>query len=291
MSNTHHLTADLSGERVDAFLYRTLPEHSRSYWQKLCEQGLVMLNGKPLKPSQKLKEGDAITVIVPEQPDFAQQMLPILYEDDDVLVINKPTGMLTHAKGALSDEFTVAEFVRPRSTDGVTTNRPGIMHRLDRDTSGVIIAAKHTEAKHWLQKQFSERKVKKAYLALLEGHPKDASATLDLPIERNPRKPQTFRVGPNGKSAQTAYETVQLFSKHALVRFRPLTGRTHQLRVHAAYIGHPIVGDPFYGKPDKKLGRTFLHAAELEITLPSRERKVFQAPLPKDLAQYLNALQ
>lgn len=291
MSNTHHLTADIPGERLDTFLSRMLPDHSRSYWQKLCEQGMVTLDGREVKSSFKLKEADTIAVIIPEQPNFAQQTLPILYEDDDVLVINKPTGILTHAKGAISDEFTVAEFVRPRTTDGVETNRPGIVHRLDRDTSGIIITAKHTDAKHWLQKQFSERKVKKAYVALLEGHLKEASATVDLPIERNPRKPQTFRVNANGKPAQTLYETEQIFLKHTLVRFRPLTGRTHQLRVHAAYLGHPIVGDPFYGKPDKVLGRTFLHAAELEITLPCRERKVFHAPLATDLAHYLNALQ
>jgi 23S rRNA pseudouridine1911/1915/1917 synthase len=291
MTSTLHLTADIADERVDVFLSRQLPQYSRSYLQKLCEQGLIGSDKGELKPSTKLKVGDILTLLLPELPDFSQQTLPLLYEDDDVLVINKPEGVLTHAKGAMSDEFTVAEFVRPRTTDGVTTNRPGIVHRLDRGTSGIIIAAKHTQAKRWLQKQFTERKVKKMYIALVDGHPDKPTAALNLPIERNPRKPQTFRVGSNGKSAETIYEVAQTFKQHSLLHLRPLTGRTHQLRVHCTYLGHPIVGDTLYGKPSKILERMFLHAAELELTLPSRERKVFQAPLPKELANYLKTLQ
>lgn len=291
MSKTLHFIADAEGERVDAFLGRQAPDQSRSYWQKLLEQGLVTSDRSELKSSSKLKTGEALTVLLPDLPDFSQQELPILYEDDDVLVINKPEGLLTHAKGALSAEFTVAEFVRSRTTDGVGTNRPGIVHRLDRGTSGIIIAAKHGEAKRWLQKQFAQRKVKKMYIALIEGHLEQPSATLNLPIERNPRKPQTFRVGGNGKPAETIYQTAQILPHHTLLHLRPLTGRTHQLRVHCAYLGHPVVGDVFYGKASKSLDRMFLHAAELELTLPNRERKVFYAPLPETLAKYLKTLQ
>lgn len=283
--------ADQTGERVDGFLARLAPEFSRSYWQKQCEQGRVMVNNSPAKANRKLTEGDTIAVQTTEAPDFSGQSLPVIYQDDDVIVINKPAGVLTHAKGVQSDEFSVAEFVRPLTSDGVETNRPGIVHRLDRGTSGVIIAAKNTEAKRWLQGQFSKRNVKKTYLALVEGHLKETRAILQLPIERNPKKPQTFRVGANGKPAETAYSVETSYKTNDLVSLSPHTGRTHQLRVHMEYLGHPIVGDPIYGTENKKLNRMFLHAHTLELTLPSRERKVFTAPLPPELQNYLDTLQ
>jgi 23S rRNA pseudouridine1911/1915/1917 synthase len=275
-----------SGERVDAFLARVAPEYSRSFWQKQT----VLVDGAPVKSSQKLIAGQQVSVVLPKKQDFAGQTLPVLYEDDDVIVINKPAGLLTHAKGVQSDEFSVAEFVRPKTTDGADTNRPGIVHRLDRGTSGVMIAAKTPEAKRWLQKQFSTRKVKKTYVALVNGRPKEPKAVITLPIERNPKKPQTFRVGGNGKPAETAYETLQEFKSSTLLKLMPHTGRTHQLRVHVSYLGCPIVGDELYGKANKALGRMFLHAQSLEITLPSRERKVFEAPLPPELQTYLKTL-
>ena len=286
----HQFTAT-TAERLDVFLAREMPDTSRSYVQKLCELQAVHVNGAPAKQSQTLKEGDVITVKFPEAPSFSSHDLPVLYEDEDVIVINKPSGTLTHAKGALSDEFTVAEFMRPRTTDQPESNRPGIVHRLDRATSGILIAAKTNEAKRWLQKQFSERKTKKMYMALVIGRPKHSEANIDLPIERNPRQPQLFRVGGNGKPAQTAYQTLQEFPKYTLLELRPHTGRTHQLRVHMAYLGCPIAGDPLYGKPAPGLARMFLHAAELEITLPNRQRRTFRAPLPPDLQAYLGTLE
>lgn len=283
-------TVTEGGERVDAFLGRVAPEHSRSFWQKLVERGGVFINNSPVKPSHKLAVGERVDADLPETPDFTSQTLPVIYEDDDVIVINKPTGVLTHAKGVQSEEFTVAEFVRPKTTDGVDTNRPGIVHRLDRGTSGVIIAAKNPEAKRWLQKQFSLRKVKKTYVALVDGRPKEPKAVITLPIERNPKKPQTFRVGGNGKPAETAYETLQEFKSYTLLKLMPHTGRTHQLRVHLNYLHCPIVGDELYGKPNKTLGRMFLHAQSLEITLPNRKRTTFEAPLPAELQNFLDTL-
>lgn len=283
-------TADQNKERLDSFLTRMSPEYSRSFWQKRCDQGQVLVNGQLAKSSTKLVLSDQVTAVLPEKKDFTRQSLPILYQDDDVIVLNKPAGVLTHAKGEQSDEFTVGEFMRARSTDSPQSNRPGIVHRLDRDTSGVIIAAKTPEAKRWLQKQFATRKVKKTYLALVQNHPKEPIATIDLPIGRNPKKPQTFKVTPNGKSAQTKYKTLQTFQNHALIELKPLTGRTHQLRVHMLYLGCPIVGDILYDKPNKELGRMFLHAAELELTLPNRERKTFTAPLPEELQTFLESL-
>jgi 23S rRNA pseudouridine1911/1915/1917 synthase len=290
MSDLRFIT-ETEGERVDAFLAAVASEHSRSFWQKRCEQGDVTVNGKPAKASIKLQPDDIVEVTLPEAPRFDGQELPIVYEDDDVIVMNKPSGVLTHAKGAESHEFTVAEFVRPRTTDGLDTNRPGIVHRLDRGTSGIIIAAKNPEAKRWLQGQFSKRNVKKTYLALVEGHMREPEAILRLPIERNPKKPQTFRVGANGKSAETFYTVEHSYKDNDLLALKPLTGRTHQLRVHLSYLSHPIVGDGVYGHDAPKLGRMFLHAHTLELTLPSRQRKVFTAPLPDDLQHYLTTLQ
>lgn len=284
-------TAVTDSGRLDAFMAQVLPEHSRSFWQKMCTQGRLLVNDKIAKPSQKISTGDSITANLPQLPDFSSQDIPVLYQDDDIIVLNKPAGILTHAKGPQSDEFTVAEFMRHRTSDGADTNRPGIVHRLDRGTSGLIVAAKHSVAKRWLQKQFATRNVKKTYLALVHGRPKQPSAILRLPIERNPKKPQTFRVGSNGKQADTAYETVQSYKNYTLLRLSPRTGRTHQLRVHMHYLGCPIVGDSLYGKPDSTLGRMFLHAASLELTLPSRERKLFTAPLPPELEHFLRTLQ
>ncbi len=283
-------TAEQPGERVDAYLARVAPEYSRSFWQKQTANGIVMVNGAAVKPSYQLRTGDVITATLPEAPDFSAATLPILFEDDDVLVMNKPAGVLTHAKGVVSEESSVATFVRPRTTDGVDTNRPGIVHRLDRATSGVIIAAKNAIAKRWLQKQFSTRNVKKTYIALVKGRPKEPTATIQLPIERNPKKPQTFRVGVNGKSAETYYETIQEFAGYTLLKLTPRTGRTHQLRVHMQYIGCPIVGDTLYGKAEPHLERMFLHAAVLELTTPRHIRHIFEAPLPPELTQFLESL-
>ena len=287
MNNT--FTADTTGERLDQFLARTELDKSRSQWQKICAAGGVSVNSERAEPSRKLTAGDEVQVELPEKPDFSDQTLPVIYEDQDVIVINKPAGVLTHAKGVAVEEFTVAEFLRPRVADVPGSNRPGIVHRLDRDTSGILIAAKNPTAKRWLQKQFAVRKVKKAYLAVVAGHPKQPAALLDLPIERNPKKPQTFRVGQNGKPAETTYETLRSFQDYTLVKLMPKTGRTHQLRVHMAYIGCPIVGDKLYAE-GANLGRMFLHATSLEITLPSRERKIFEAQMPDDMDSFVKSL-
>jgi RluA family pseudouridine synthase len=202
-----------------------------------------------------------------------------------VLVINKPIGLLSHSKGTFNSEATVATWLEDHFK-GEKHNRAGIVHRLDRATSGVMIVAKNEEAYKWLQKQFSSRKVKKAYVAIVSGHLTHSEAIIDLPIERNPKAPQSFRVGPSGKSASTEYSVLSSNDNSSLIELRPTTGRTHQLRVHLAHLGHPIVGDTIYkGKPADRL---YLHAKSLEITLPSKERKVFEVPLPKEFKLYMN---
>jgi 23S rRNA pseudouridine1911/1915/1917 synthase len=278
-----------AGQRADKFMVSILPEFSRSFWQKQLEKGAVKLNGVALKVAGSIREGSLevdIATRVVESLD-----LPILYQDEDVIVVNKPAGVLTHAKGGVNTEATVADFIRPyahKDLADLDPDRAGIVHRLDRDTSGVLIAAKSPKAAEWLQDQFAERQAKKTYTALVEGRLEPSAALLKLPIDRNPKAPQSFRVNAGGKSAETSYTVQEYLPKTTLVELHPHTGRTHQLRVHMAYVNHPIIGDRLYGASVNELnGRLFLHAAELEITLPNGEMRTFTAPLPPELQSYL----
>lgn len=261
---------------------------SRSFVNVLLDQGKVSLNGKIVyKPSTKVYPGDTIALDyeATAAQDIPEIDLPILYQDDDCVVVNKPEGVLTHSKGAFNPEATVSTFIR-QFTTGMDDNRGGIVHRLDRVTSGVLICARHEKSLKWLQDQFAERKSKKTYIAVITGHLDQPEAIIDMPIERNPKKPQTFRVGHNGKKAITAYKVLSTNDQYSLVELRPTTGRTHQLRVHLAQLEHPIVGDVLYG--GEPAARTFLHAKSLELTLPNKETKTFTAELPKsftDLVQ------
>lgn len=277
--------------RLDSYVAQFWPEYSRSQWQRNILAGYVWVNGVPeLVTKTHLAEDDEVTIHLPEQVTFEKDTLPIIYEDDNVIVMNKPVGVLTHAKGVTNDEFSVAEFVRPRTSDGIDGNRPGIVHRLDRDTSGVIIAAKNTEAKVFLQKQFQDRKAKKTYVAIVRGIPKHAEARIDLPIERNPKNPATFRVGASGKSAETFYEVLGLKAPYSVLRLKPTTGRTHQLRVHLAYIGTPIAGDVWYSGGKSPIDRLCLHAESLEITIPGGIRKTFYAEPPADFKKCIDMI-
>jgi len=266
--------------RLDQYVVAVTPESSRAFATRLIEQGKVLVNDLPqLKPGYKLRGADQVRIdYVPEdQIQPADIAIEVIYEDDDCVVINKPVGLLTHSKGAFNPEPTVATWLSGRFS-GMSGERAGIVHRLDRATSGVMICAKTPEALSWLQKQFAKRNVKKTYVAVVEGSLTLAEAIIDMPIERNPKKPQTFRVGSNGKAAVTAYKVLQASPKRSLIELRPTTGRTHQLRVHLAHIKHPIIGDTFYRGADAE--RLLLHALSLEITLPNRQRKIFTAPLP-----------
>ncbi len=271
-------TADKSG-RIDGIIASS-NNLSRSFVASLIDQGKVRLNKNVCyKSSTKVHEGDKINLdFSPQQlTDIPEISLPILYEDDDCLVIEKPIGLLTHSKGAFNPEATVSSFIRPYTKE-MEDNRGGIVHRLDRITSGVLICAKTPEALTWLQKQFSQRKNKKTYYAVVQGKPQPNKALIDIPIERNPNKPQTFRAGVNGKTAKTTYEVEQTNGNYSLLKLQPETGRTHQLRVHMSYIKHPILGDELYGGQPAE--RVYLHANKLEITLPNRQRKVFECPVP-----------
>lgn len=265
--------------RLDTYVAQTWPEHSRATWQKYIAAGYVKVNDKVVTaPKKPLKDVDVVEVDVPDAPNFENEILPILYEDDDVVVIDKPAGVLTHPKGKIVDEFSVASFMKNRSNFSEDDERPGIVHRLDRDTSGVIIAAKNADALSFLAKQFSDRKAKKTYLAVVEGKLEPQEAQIDAPIGRHPKAPSTFRVHHEGKSAQTTCRVLAENKKEGLVELKPFTGRTHQLRVHMAYTKTPIKGDRVYGK---EADRLYLHARELEITLPNRQRRVFVATVPQ----------
>lgn len=270
--------------RLDMHVAEQWPEQSRSTWKKLIEAGSVSVNGA-VETSVKynVREEDIVTVETPATPDHSRETLPVIYEDENVIVIDKPVGVLTHSKGALNDEFTVAEFVRSKTMYKHDTNRPGIIHRLDRATSGVILCVKNDATASYLARQFSDRTTKKRYVAVVTGVPKQDEAVIDLPIGRNPKSPSTFRVDPSGKSAETYYKVIESSGEHSLVELSPKTGRTHQLRVHMSHIGTPIVGDPVYGI--ETADSMYLHARSLEITLPGGDRQLFESAVPETFNQ------
>jgi 23S rRNA pseudouridine1911/1915/1917 synthase len=267
--------------RLDLELTRRYPEFTRSTIQKYIKAGLVKVNDEVVEKNKlEVTELDDIAVLPPTKTDFSDKELPIIYIDDNVIVVNKPAGVLTHSKGAMNDEFTVADFFRRYTTHALDTTRPGIIHRLDRDTSGIIVGARNDETALLLKKQFADRTTKKHYTAVVDGVPKLEEAMIDVPIGRNPSSPSMFRVDPSGKDALTKYEVLNSDGKQTLVSLHPKTGRTHQLRVHMAYINTPIAGDRVYGSV-KTAPRLMLHASRLELTIPTSSRKVFEAPLPK----------
>lgn len=267
--------------RLDKELSNRYPNISRSTLQKYIKEGYVTVNSDAVTVSKtEISTGDAISLSIPELTDYSDQSFPIIYIDDDVIVIDKPAGVLTHSKGVLNDEFTVADFFERYSHFASDTNRAGIVHRLDRDTSGVIIGARTEEAAQLLKKQFADRQVEKTYFAVVSGIPKNHEAIIDVPIGRNPSRPSAFSVDPKGKPAVTKYEVVRSSDTKSLVKLSPKTGRTHQLRVHMAYIGTPILGDRVYSKVSAD--RLYLHAESLRIMIPSStEPQTFSSKMPQ----------
>ncbi len=267
-----------SGKRLDVFVHDQLPKVSRSFASRLCEQGKVSVSGEQQKPSYKTKANDVITVDFDPKVEVHETIdLPILYEDDNVTVINKPSGILSHSKGAFNPEATVATFMSDKLQDN-QGERGGIVHRLDRATSGVMICAKNQKSQDWLQKQFAERKTQKTYVAVISGTISPTEAIIDMPIERNPGKPKTFHVASSGRPAITHYKVLETNDRYTLLELHPKTGRTHQLRVHLQHLKKPIVGDEFYGGEQNE--RLLLHAHKLKIMLPDRATKEFIAEIP-----------
>ncbi len=291
---TIQITDESKGVRLDVLVTQEYEDISRAYAQYLIDIDRVLVNGKSSKPSYRVRSGDNIEVDYdPSETEILPAInIPVLYEDDQVVVINKPIGVLSHSKGAFNPESTVATWLADRlrakslKLEAEIGDRDGIVHRLDRATSGVMICAKTEKVQMYLQKQFSTRNVKKTYLAVVEGIPSEPEAMITWPIERNPKAPQTFRVGANGKSAETVYKVLHVSkdNKFALVELRPTTGRTHQLRVHMKHLGNPIHGDVLYG--GQAADRLYLHAISLEITLPSKHRETFVSSVPKEFKAY-----
>ena len=239
---------DLDKKRLDQALAKLHPELSRAYISKQIIDGRASVNGVVITKTGHIVSGsDKLILNLPLPSNVEDISIPIIYEDDDLLVIDKPQGILTHAKGDHTNEATVATWLAKHLVKHPTTNKDGIVHRLDRATSGVMVLAKDEETQRFLQKQFSQRKVKKTYIAAIQGVIDPSEAMIDLPIERNPKKPQSFRVGANGKQAQTAYKVLKTSHDVSVIELTPKTGRTHQLRVHLQYLKHPIIGDNFYG--------------------------------------------
>ena len=260
-------------KRLDHMMVEIFKSYNRSTLQKFIESGFVRVDGiVAKKPNQKFVEGAYIELDVPEDMKNADVEPDVIYEDDDVIVMNKPAGLLSEPRGQYCPEKTLADFGY-------------IAHRLDRDTSGVVILAKTEEIQHFLKKQFQDRTVHKTYVAVVCGRPKLDEARIDLPLIRDLKRPTTFRVDANGKEAETFYKVLKTNDMYSMVELKPTTGRTHQLRVHMKYLGHPILGDPVYGT--EKADRLYLHARELEITLPNGERKTFKARVPREFSNVL----
>ena len=254
-------------KRLDHLMMEIYKSYNRSTLQKFIESRYVTVGDEVAKkPNQKFEEGARINLVIPDKLKNADVKPEVIYEDKNVIVVNKPAGLLSEAKGEYCPERTLADF-------GL------ICHRLDRDTSGVMILAKTPEVQKFLKRQFQDRKVHKTYVAVVKGRPKLDEARVDLPMMRDKKRPTTFRVDASGKEAETFYKVLQSNGEYSLVELKPTTGRTHQLRVHMKYLGHPIVGDLVYG--DGKGKRLYLHAKELEITLPGGDRRVFEVKLPR----------
>lgn len=291
----HEITASEEDrhQRVDMVLVRYLPDFSRSKLQALVKAGRVTLRGKTVRNNDEVQLGDVFLVEEepPKPPTGARAEnipLEILHEDDDLLVVNKPAGMVVHI-GAGHEEGTLVNALLHHSgtlSSGSEEHRPGIVHRLDKETSGCIVVAKNDQTHAALSAQFADRLVKKTYLAIVRGRPRHTKGTIDLSIGRHPvqRQKMTPRRAPSGREAVTDYEVLSTHEGYSLIACMPHTGRTHQIRVHLQHLGHPIAGDPLYGKRDR-FARHLLHAWKLEFTHPSTgEFLQYQAPLPADFA-------
>jgi 23S rRNA pseudouridine1911/1915/1917 synthase len=288
--------------RLDKFLASRLPEFSRSRLQALIRDGQVWIGQAPAHKSGQLVESGmeiVVTIPAPAPTDLQPEAIPleIVFENEAVLVVNKPAGMVVHpAAGHASGTLVHAALAHAPEMEGLAgEKRPGVVHRLDKETSGLILLAKNDLAHRRLQDQFRRRQVEKTYLALVDGRPPTPQGRVEVAIGRDPRQRRQMAAVPDaaGRKAVSEYRTLESFPVHSLLEVHPITGRTHQIRLHLAFLNCPIVGDTVYGrkKPSLPLDRHFLHAARLKITLPGeRKPRTFEAPLPEELAGLLARL-
>ena len=296
------LYADIPGERLDAFLARSVEDMTRSAAQKLLEEGFVTRNGKAGKKNDKLNIGDEIRVTIPEPKEVdirpTEMQLDIVYEDEDVLVINKPKGLVVHPAAGHSDDTLVNGllFAKGDQLSGINGElRPGIVHRIDKDTSGLLAVAKNDFAHRVLASQLKDHTMARTYEAIVCGSFREDSGTVDAPIGRHPSDRKKMCVTErNSKNAVTHWEVVARYRGYTHVRCRLETGRTHQIRVHMAHIGHPILGDTVYGHKKKELGQESqcLHAGALCFRHPRDGRPVMVfAPLPDYFREVIEKLE
>ena len=289
-------------ERLDKFIVGCLPQFSRARLQGLIHDGFVLIDDLPAKkPGQLVESGCRIRVIIPPTSPSSVRgesiPLVVVFENTDLLVINKPAGMVVHpAAGHSSGTLVHAVLGYDPAIQGIGgEERPGVVHRLDKDTSGLIVLAKNDMAHRWLQDQFRTRSVQKKYLALVDGQPPTPKGRVEVPIGRDPihRKKMALMPSGKGREAISEYRTMETFRAHTLLEFHPITGRTHQIRLHCAFLNCPIVGDVLYGRrtPTVAINRHFLHAAELTLLLPGESKaRQFSADLPAELQTILAGL-
>ena len=289
-------------QRLDKYLVACLPEFSRTRLQGLISDGLVWVDGTPAHKGGQILESPAsvqVRIPPPQSTNLIPEEIPlaIIFENNDLMVVNKPAGMVVHpSPGHFSGTLVHAALAHAPEMEGVGGElRPGVVHRLDRDTSGLILLAKNDVAHHWLQEQFHDRQVSKVYLALVDGRPPTPNGRVEAPIGRNTSHRQLMAVvdAAKGRQAATEYHTIETFPKHTLLEAHPITGRTHQIRVHMKFLGCPVAGDTVYGHRPSSLPipRHFLHAARLTIRLPGEAQpRMFNAPLPEELIQVLEKL-
>ncbi len=287
------------GQRLDQEVAAALSELSRAQVQRLIKAGAVTVNGRASKPSYVVTAGDQVVVRLPEEPEAAvvPEAIPldILFEDEHLLVVNKPAGMVVHPAYGHSSGTLVNALLAyaPQVADVGGLERAGVVHRLDRDTSGLLLVAKDEETRAGLQRQFKRRQVAKSYLALVEGQVSPREGVIEAPVGRDKRQRKRMAVVRSGREATTTYRVVEMFPEHTLLEVRPHTGRTHQVRVHLAWLGYPLVGDEVYGFRHQRLlrGRHFLHAWRIAFSHPiTGERMSFEAALPPELEALLARL-
>jgi 23S rRNA pseudouridine1911/1915/1917 synthase len=296
IDTSYHLVVEEAGTRLDKYVSEKCPDLSRTHAQGLIEDGNILVNGQIAKSSLKLIPGDTVDVKIP--PPVPSTLSPeniplnILYEDNDLMVVDKPAGLTVHpAPGHYSHTLVNAVLAHVPELDIEETDRPGIVHRLDKDTSGLIIIAKNGTAHMKLADQFKNRSVTKTYTALVQGQLKPAEGIIDANIGRDPRDRKRMAVVSRGREARTEYKVIKYLDNYTLLEVRPKTGRTHQIRVHLAAIGFPIVGDATYGAKSEFLSRQFLHASRLVFKLPSSgEEMEFESGLPEDLREALSRI-
>ncbi len=294
MDKKYELTVDSPGSRLDTYVAEQC-QISRAYAQKLIDDGQVTINGQHAKASHRLDAGDRVVATIPPPSPISLTAedipLKVVYEDSDTIVVDKPAGLLVHpAAGQYTGTLVNALLARCPDLGVIDGSvRPGIVHRLDKDTSGLMVVAKNNASQASLSRQIKQRSITKGYLALVTGHLAPEQGAIEAPIGRHPHNRKRMAVVTGGREARTRYQVIKYLNGYTLLEVMPETGRTHQIRVHFSAIGHPVFGDPVYGKKSPLLERQFLHAHRLGFKLPSSGEYVeFRSELPPELD---NALQ